>query len=610
MFNRFCFGVLLFAGVAASITGCNSSADGLDAIQVAPTSASLVVGGPTLQLAVTGTFGNGSHPTTRTVTTGLTWTSAIVGVATVDASGVVTPVSAGTTLITASARGFAGTVTSSATVTVTGGSSTGGGTDTVASITIIPGSQIVASAPQTTQFIAIGTTSSGATIDLTSAATWRSSSSQIATICTAGVTASCPTASPTSYGLATAVGQGTATITALYTNVSTNTVAQGSATFTVTAGTAEAFTEITLLPTSASLTVTQTAQLIALGKDGSTGLQEIITSDPKLKFISSLPSVATVCNLGDPLPCTAATVGEVIGVTPGSTNVTALYTNDDGTVVPASSAAVVTVSATAAPEPLLSIKIIPGDTTVTTQGQTGQFLAFGTFSTAPTMQDITNGIPPRVGFGGCTVAPCTKTTPVNWISFAPDVATIISSGTTGENGGLATAMGYVGDAVIYATALNPDGTAVLSNPQTFSCKVSPPTPPVCLSGPAIPETFSTLTVFNVGENTTTWQITAPSDTGVANLIHCGPGFAGAGGSVCTGTYAVGTTVTVTASPTGSGFGGWSANCGTPITTTTTTTDPDTGVTTTTTTITGYIPNMTPTCTVTLLGNESVGAIFY
>jgi hypothetical protein len=598
MFNRFCFGALLFAGIAVSITGCNTSG-GFASILVAPSTASLTVGGPTAQLTVTGTFGNGSHPTTKAVTSGLTWTSSSVGVAAVDSSGVVTPVSAGSATITASAQGFAGTVTSTANVTVTGGSSTGTGTgtQTVSSIAIIPSTQIVASPPQTTQFIAIGTTSSDATLDLTNSVTWSSSSSQIATI--------------TSGGLATAVGQGTTTITALYTNASTGTVAKGTATFTVTAGTAETITAVTILPTSAALTETQTAQLMAIGTNGTTGLDNIITSDSKLKWYSSLPSVATVCNLGDAAPCTTATVGQVVGVSPGTTTVTALYTNTDTTVVTAGSAASVTVSTSAAPEPLLSIKIIPGDTTVTNKGMTGQYLAFGTFSTAPTMQDITNGIS-HVGFAGCTATPCTTTTPVTWISFAPDVASISSSGTTGENGGLATAMGYEGDSVIYAEALNPDGTAVLSNAQTFSCKLSPPTPAICDSTPAVPETFSTLTVFNVGENTTTWQVTAPSDTGVANLIHCGPVFAsGSTGSVCTGTYAVGSKVTLTASPTGSSFGGWSAaNCGTPITTTTTTTDPDTGKTTTTTTITGYTPNMTSTCTVTLQSSMSVGAIFY
>ncbi len=608
MFDRFRLGAILLAGLVVVYTGCNSSSSGLDAIQVSPASKTLAVGGPTLLLTVTGTFGNGTHPTTKAVTTGLTWSSDTKGVATVDGNGVVTPVSAGSANITVTAQGFAGAVSSIAAITVTGsGGTTGGGGDIV-SLDISPAAPSVAAPPQTSQFIAIGKNSSGATFDETSQVAWTATNAQIATICTTGVAASCPAASPTPYGLATAVGQGTTAITAIYTNTADGTVATGSTTFTVVAGTADQITAITLLPTTAALTETQTAQLLALGSYGAANLDEILNNDQNLTWYSSQPSVATVCNLNDPPPCTIATAGEVIGVSPGATSITALYTSGTG-VVPASSAVAVTVSTVAAPEPLLSIKIIPGDTTVTNKGMTGQYLAFGTFSTAPTMQDITNGIS-HPGFAGCTEAPCTTVAPVTWISFQPDVASVNSSGTTGENGGLVTAMGYEGTSVLYAEALNPDGTAVLSNPQSFSCILTPPTPPICDPTPAVPATFATLTVFNAGENQTTWQITAPSDQNVADLIHCGPGYAGAGGSVCTGTYAVGSTVTLTESPTGSGFGGWSANCGTPITTTTTTTDPTTGATTTITTIIGYIPDMTPTCTVPLLGNESVGAIFY
>ena len=129
MFNRFCFGALLLAGFAVTLTGCTVS-NGLDSIAVTPTTNALVVGGATLQLTATGTYGNGSHPTTQNISGQVAWTSASPGVATVGAtSGIVTPVSAGSTTITASAMGFNGPVTSSVSVTVTGGS--GSGTNTV-----------------------------------------------------------------------------------------------------------------------------------------------------------------------------------------------------------------------------------------------------------------------------------------------------------------------------------------------------------------------------------------------------------------------------------------------------------------------------------------------
>src|SRR5580698_9076440 len=105
--------------LALSIAGCAVS--GLDSIQIAPATQALAVG-QTAQFTATGTYGNGNHSRTQPVTTGLTWTSSVAGVATVDPTGMVTAVGAGTTTITASATGFNGPATSSATVTVTGSS--------------------------------------------------------------------------------------------------------------------------------------------------------------------------------------------------------------------------------------------------------------------------------------------------------------------------------------------------------------------------------------------------------------------------------------------------------------------------------------------------------
>ena len=111
MSNRFCFGALLLAFLAWPLAGCNDTSSGLDSITISPnTNLQLVVGNPaTLQLPVTGTYGNGKHPTTGPVAN-VVWTSAIPLVATVSSSGVVSAVSAGTTTITATAQGFNGPV--------------------------------------------------------------------------------------------------------------------------------------------------------------------------------------------------------------------------------------------------------------------------------------------------------------------------------------------------------------------------------------------------------------------------------------------------------------------------------------------------------------------
>jgi hypothetical protein len=356
------------------------------------------------------------------------------------------------------------------------------------------------------------------------------------------------------------VAQGTTTITALFTNTADKSVVTGSATFTVVGGASEQVTALTIYPGSQSATAAgQKSSFFVLGAKAG-GLLYDVTS--QVVWASSNPAVASIGTIGNGTPGQATAVGA------GTTTITATYVNADTSEVVGSASYTVTLGAAA--EPLLSINIVPGGATVSNKGMTTQFLAFGTFSVTPTVQDLTDK--------------------VTWISLEPEVASIDSGGVPGEPGGLATAMGYTGNSVIYAEATNPDGTVVISNPQTFTCKASDG---VCDQGIASPQ-FATVTFYNAGENNTTWLVTAPSDTGTPNLIHCGPGWTGAGGSVCTGTYETGSTVVLTESPTGAGFGGWNAGDG----------------------VGGGVgcqeTNLltSPTCTLTLTGDTSVGAIFY
>ena len=548
MLGRFCLRSLLLAGLVLPFVGCGSSTE-IDSIQVSPTDVTLSAGA-TAQLTAMGTIGHGNHPSSsQNITSTVAWASSIPAVATVSATGVVTGLGAGTTTITASINGFGGLITSnSVSVTVSGGSGGGTTSNILTSLSIIPGSQAVSAPNQTSQFIAIGTTSSGATENLTGQVTWSSSSVQVATINTSG--------------LATGLSQGTTTITAIATNPD-GTVVTGTATFTVIGGTTEQITSLTVYPgTQAATAQAQQSQFFVLGTEGGGGLQYDVTS--QVVWTSSDAAVATVGTTGNGTPGLATAVGA------GSTTITATFTNLDSSKVVATATYSVTLGA--AQEPLLSINIVPAGVTVSNKGMTGQFLAFGTYSTTPTVRDLTNQ--------------------VTWVSTSPEVASIDSGGVTGEVGGLATAMGYTGNSVVFAEATNPDGTVVLSNPETFTCK--DPTTNVCDQGVAHPQ-FATLTFFNAGENTTTWLVTAPSDTGTPNLIHCGPGST-TGGSVCTGTYETGSTVVLTASPTGSGFGGWSSGDG----------EPGIGCTP----ATGTTLLNSPTCTVTLTGDTSVGAIFY
>ncbi|MGD0156796.1 MAG: Ig-like domain-containing protein [Terracidiphilus sp.] len=546
--------LLFVIGLVLPIAGCTNPL--AVSVSISPTSQSIGVG-QTAQFTALGTYGHGSnHPSSQQdLTDAVTWTSSVPGVATISATGVATGVSAGTTTITASINGFTGVVSATASLTVTGGS--GGGVppgSAVASLAVIPSAQSVSSPTQTAQFLAIGTTTTGQTANLTNAVTWSSSSQQIATIGAA-------------TGLATAVGQGTVTITALY-NSGGNTLT-ATAAFTVLGGTAEEYTAVTIVPGSQSVSASgQTGQFIALATSGTTGLEEDVTNSPQLQWISSIPTVATITS------GLASGNGLASGVSQGTSTITAELKNPDGSLV--SNSATVAVTLTPAPEPLLSLTIIPSSITVGNLLDAGQFLAIGTYSTAPTVRDLTNS--------------------VTWLTSAPSVFPVNTNGTGspsgGANAGIVTAYG-TGSATIIAEATDLQTGSVETATATFSCPLILPTPTTagsCYPGSQTSALLSTLTIYNEGLNTTNWLVTAPSATGTPNVLHCGAGSSGAGlgGSVCVATYPVGTTVILTA-PAGAGaFGGWSYNC-TPLLP-----------------VTAAGPN---SCQVTLTFDDTVGAIF-
>ena len=177
----------------------------LTTVTVGPTGFTLPVGS-TQQMTATGTYNDGS---TKTLTSGVVWTSSDGAVAAVSSSGRVAGVAAGTATITAQS----GTITGTASITVSLTNVTG--------LTISPTSQSVRMNGGTTTFQAFATISGSSTpVDVSAQASWSIST-------------------PANYTLSQGVTPETVTTTATATNGEidniTATYTSGTTQFTATA---------------------------------------------------------------------------------------------------------------------------------------------------------------------------------------------------------------------------------------------------------------------------------------------------------------------------------------------------------------------------------------
>jgi uncharacterized protein YjdB len=227
---------------------------------VAPTSVTLL-GGQTVQLTDTLRSASGKLLTGRIVT----WSSGSPGVASVSATGLVTAVTPGVAVVTATCEGKTG----SATITVSA--------TPVASVTVTPSSAeiVVGGNAQLTATPkdASGNVLSGRT------PTWSTSNASVATV--------------TAAGLVTAVAVGAATVTAVVEGVS------GTSSITVSAA---PVASVTVTPASSQIVVGQTVQLSATLKDASGN----VLTNRVIGWSSANTAAATVSNTG---LVTAAAVG-------------------------------------------------------------------------------------------------------------------------------------------------------------------------------------------------------------------------------------------------------------------------------------------------------------
>jgi uncharacterized protein YjdB len=252
----------------------------------------------------------------RTVSgTTVSWTSSSPNVATITATGLVSALSAGATVITASAGGKSATAVITVNPVVAAVASVAV-TPATATITVGQSQQLSATAKDASANVLSGRTT-----------TWSSSNTTVATV--------------SSVGLVTAAAAGTSTISATVDGVSGTTVVTVTPVPVAT---------VTLTPSSSSLTVGQTQQLSATAKDASSN----ILGGRTVTWSSSATSIATV-----------SSAGLVTAVAAGSATITA---TSEGV----SSTASVTVSA--AVVPVASVAVSPSSVSLIV-GQTQQLSA-------------------------------------------------------------------------------------------------------------------------------------------------------------------------------------------------------------------------------------------
>jgi hypothetical protein len=253
-----------FAGVTGSGTKpVTVSSATLSSISISASKASPILApGATLPFNAKGLWTDGS---TQNVNVYSTWSSSDTLVATVGISGVVTGQQSGTATITAKI----GTLSASAPLIVEGSS--------LVSIKITP-QNLKLPATIETQLSAIGTFGDGQQLDLTSAATWTSSSPSVATVSN----------SSGSAGVATGVATGTTTVSAAFAGIS----ATPPLTLTVTTAT---LTSIAVTPSNPTINL-GSSQLFAA--QGTFTDSSVVNITVQVTWTSSDVTVATIKSNG------------------------------------------------------------------------------------------------------------------------------------------------------------------------------------------------------------------------------------------------------------------------------------------------------------------------
>jgi len=323
--------------VIAGLSGCggggsdstsasnSAAANVLASIAIQPADNRLAVG-KSQQFTAIGTYTDGS--TSSNLGSSLSWNSSATSAATITPTGMATAVAAGQITITAALGNISGTTTLTIPVT------------TLVSLSVTPSNPAIA-INTAQQYTATGAYSDGTFQALTSAVTWNSSDTSIASIAP--------------DGKAIAVAAGSTNITATLGSTSANT------TLNVTPA---ALHSIAVTPADPVIAAGTTQQLIATGTFSDSTTQDLTAQATWSSLADSTASITQD--------------GKATAVAAGSTTITAALGSSSGT----------TTLNVNPPALLLSIAITPSDPVITA-GTTQQFIATGTFSDGTT-QDLTS----------------------------------------------------------------------------------------------------------------------------------------------------------------------------------------------------------------------------
>jgi uncharacterized protein YjdB len=338
----------LTASVPFTVTGAT-----IVSIAITPSGSSLPTGGRGVMNAI-GTF---SDATTQNLSSYVTWSSDNTGVATVGTNlsnyGVVVGISPGTANISATFSYAGASATGSAPLTIT--------TATLSTISMTPPTAVIAPG-SAVGIAAYGTFTDGTVEWINPLCTWSSSSNTIANV------------SPN--GLVSGQSAGVVTITAQDGSVT------GTASVLVESA---ALSSIQVTPSSRTVPVGFSTAFSATGTFTNGDTQDLTSF---VNWTSSNPSIATISNV-------ISTAGEVTGIQPGQTTISALFSGVIGTA-----------NLTVSNATLTSITVTPSSASIQA-GQTQSFTATGNFSDGSTLN---------------------LTRQVTWDSSTTSVATITSGG--------------------------------------------------------------------------------------------------------------------------------------------------------------------------------------